>query len=133
VGDPAATPAPAAALDTEANPLDEVSPISAMTARPGEATVETALEAPRAPCLECGGVVGEDGYCTKCGTKAPSPRDHFEESPADWVAGVCDRGLRHVRNEDAMALLADGERAVLVVCDGVSNTDQSEVGSLAAA
>jgi serine/threonine protein phosphatase PrpC len=78
-------------------------------------------------------VVGEDGYCTKCGTKAPSPRDHFEESPADWVAGVCDRGLRHARNEDAMALLADGERAVLVVCDGVSNSDDSDIASLAAA
>ncbi len=131
VGD--ASAAPAAALDTEANPLDEVSPISAVTARPGDATVETAAPGPRAPCLECGGVVGEDGYCTQCGTKAPSARDHFEERPADWVAGVCDRGIRHAVNEDAMALAAEGERAVLVVCDGVSNTDQSEVGSLAAA
>jgi serine/threonine protein phosphatase PrpC len=115
----------------EANPLDDVSPISAVTARPGDATVETA--GPRAPCLECGGVVGEDGYCTQCGTKAPSARDHFEERPADWVAGICDRGIRHAVNEDAMALAVEGERAVLVVCDGVSNTDQSDVASLAAA
>ncbi len=116
-----------------ANPLDDVGPISAVTARPGDATVETAPAATRAPCLECGGVVGEDGYCTQCGTKAPSARDHFEERPADWVAGVCDRGIRHVRNEDAMALAAEGERAVLVVCDGVSNSDDSDIASLAAA
>jgi serine/threonine protein phosphatase PrpC len=128
----AAVPAPAV-LDSEKNPLDDVSPISAVTARSTGATTETVPAADRAPCLECGGVVGEDGYCTKCGTKAPSPRDHFEESPADWVAGVCDRGLRHARNEDAMALLAEGERAVLVVCDGVSNSDDSDIASLAAA
>jgi serine/threonine protein phosphatase PrpC len=133
VGDPAAAAVPAA-LDTEKNPLDDVSPISAVTVGPGGRTAETAPPAAsRAPCLECGGVVGEDGYCTQCGTKAPSPRDHFEEKPADWVAGVCDRGIRHARNEDAMALLADGERAVLVVCDGVSNSDDSDVASLAAA
>lgn len=132
VGDPAAAAVPAA-LDTEKNPLDDVSPISAVTVGPGGHTPETALPAERSPCLECGGVVGEDGYCTQCGTKAPSPRDHFEEKPADWVAGVCDRGIRHARNEDAMALLADGERAVLVVCDGVSNSDDSDVASLAAA
>jgi serine/threonine protein phosphatase PrpC len=118
---------------TGANPLDEISPISAVTARPGDATVETAAAGTRAPCLECGGVVGEDGYCTQCGTKAPSARDHFEERPADWVAGVCDRGIRHARNEDAMALAAEGERAVLVVCDGVSNSDDSDIASLAAA
>jgi serine/threonine protein phosphatase PrpC len=78
-------------------------------------------------------VVGEDGYCTQCGTKAPLPRDHFEDTPASWVAGVCDRGIRHTRNEDAMALLADGDRAVLVVCDGVSNSDDSDIAPLAAA
>jgi serine/threonine protein phosphatase PrpC len=117
----------------EKNPLDDVSPISAVTVGPGGRTAETAPAADRAPCLECGGVVGEDGYCTQCGTKAPSPRDHFEERPADWVAGICDRGIRHARNEDAMALAVEGDRAVLVVCDGVSNATDSDVASLAAA
>ena len=92
------------ALDTEKNPLDDVSPISAVTARSVQATTETAPTAGRPPCAECGGVVGEDGYCTQCGTKAPSARDHFEEQPAPGVAGVCDRGIRHTRNEDAMAM-----------------------------
>ena len=69
-------------------------------------------------CRECGGDVADDGYCTRCGAEADSPRDHFSEQPAAWVAAVCDRGVRHSRNEDAVALdagpepgrLASGER-----------------------
>jgi serine/threonine protein phosphatase PrpC len=71
-----------------------------------------------------------------CGFKAASERDHYREEPAPWVAGVCDRGLKHPRNEDALALAASqepGERAVLVVCDGVSSSIDSDVASLAAA
>jgi len=91
---------------------------------------------PRPPCTACGGEVGEDGYCLTCGAKAQSERDHFREAPASWVAGVCDRGVRHPHNEDAMALHAEDEptpRAVLVVCDGVSSSTGSDVASLAAA
>ncbi|MGC3993193.1 MAG: protein phosphatase 2C domain-containing protein [Propionicimonas sp.] len=84
-------------------------------------------------CPSCGGNVGADGYCQTCGAKAPSPRDHFSEAPAAWVAGVCDRGVQHHRNEDAMALWADGDRAVLVVCDGVSTSVDSDVAAMAAA
>jgi serine/threonine protein phosphatase PrpC len=124
-----ATPAPATG---EANPLDDLSPISAVTVKPATADAGPE-EGVRPPCLECGGAVDGDGYCTQCGTKAPKPRDHFEEQPAPWVAGVCDRGVRHHRNEDAMAMAVDGDRAVLVVCDGVSNTVDSDVASLAAA
>lgn len=74
------------------------------------------------PCTNCGGVVGADGYCETCGTKAPTARDHYTEHPASWVAACCDRGVRHHRNEDATAVAAEqrpGSRAVLVVCDGV--------------
>ena len=77
-----------------------------------------------------------DGYCTECGAKARSERDHFTEHPAVWVAAVCDRGVRHSRNEDAVALDArpePGTHAVLVVCDGVSSSTDSDVASLAAA
>src|SRR5699024_8582478 len=94
------------------------------------------VEPPRPPGAEGGGTIGADLYCQQCGAKAPSPRDHFREAPAPWVAGVCDRGIRHHRNEDAMALAADpepGSRAVLVVCDGVSNAHDSHIASLAAA
>lgn len=88
------------------------------------------------PCQSCGGEVGSDGYCLTCGTLAAKERDHYTEQPADWVAGVCDRGIRHHRNEDASALFAEpepGSRAVLVVCDGVSTSTDSDVASLAAA
>jgi serine/threonine protein phosphatase PrpC len=87
-------------------------------------------------CKSCGGKVSGDGYCDTCGARAPRLRDHFSEHPATWVAAVSDRGIRHTRNEDAMALEADaepGSRAVLVVCDGVSNSIDSDVASLAAA
>ncbi|WP_307855879.1 protein phosphatase 2C domain-containing protein [Nocardioides faecalis] len=110
-------------------------PISAPTRRPA-ASLPDPPEAGRRPCAECGGEVGPDRYCTECGTKAPTERDHFVEQPASWVAGVCDRALRKNRNEDAMALLAGeepGSRAVLVVLDGVSNSIDSDVASLAGA
>lgn len=126
-----AATAPAAAL--VADDVLGSGPISA----PTHMTPVTA-PGPSGPreCLSCGGSVGPDGYCEACGTKAQSERDHFRENPAAWVAGVCDRGLVHSRNEDAMALLgseAPGERAVLVVLDGVSNTDDSHIASLAGA
>jgi serine/threonine protein phosphatase PrpC len=88
------------------------------------------------PCANCGGVVGADGYCETCGTKAPTERDHYTEHPASWVAACCDRGVRHHRNEDATAVAAEqtpGSRAVLVVCDGVSTSLDSDVASLAGA
>lgn len=99
-----------------------------------------AMARPAIPaCASCGGGVGPDGYCEQCGVKALSARDHFRDQAAPWVAGVCDKGVRHHRNEDAMAMLASPDptaadrRAVLVVLDGVSNTDDSQVGSLAGA
>ncbi len=88
------------------------------------------------PCTSCGGVVGADGYCETCGTKALSERDHYTEQPAPWVAACCDKGIRHHRNEDASATAADLEpksRAILVVCDGVSTSLDSDVASLAGA
>ncbi|GAA1435362.1 hypothetical protein GCM10009616_32250 [Microlunatus lacustris] len=103
----------------------------------GATAVDPTAAPPAAPtCTSCGGTVGEDGYCTTCGTKAPSPRDHYVEQPATWVAAVCDRGIRHHRNEDATAVAADpepGSRAVLVVCDGVSTSTDSDVAALAGA
>lgn len=135
--DPAAGPAagPAApVLDYSYSPAS--APISAPT-RINPATAST-VEVKR-PCLDCGGTVGADDYCMACGTKAPRERDHFREEPSGWVAGVCDRGIVHSRNEDAMTLLATGEpprdggRAVLVVLDGVSSSTDSDVASIAGA
>lgn len=89
-----------------------------------------------AQCAECGGDLDEQRYCTTCGTRAPKARDHFVQTPAEWVAGCCDRGVRHAKNEDAMALAAQpspASSATLVVCDGVSSSVGSDVASLAAA
>jgi serine/threonine protein phosphatase PrpC len=90
-----------------------------------------------APCA-CGGSFADDGYCENCGAPAPRARDHVVVTPASWVVGVCDRGIRHRRNEDALALAATGSsigdgRAALVVCDGVSSAPDSDVASMAAA
>jgi serine/threonine protein phosphatase PrpC len=97
---------------------------------------ESDTPAPEPRCPQCGGTFAPDGYCETCGNPRSSARDRFTEQPADWVAGVCDRGRRHAANEDALALAADpdrGGRIVLVVCDGVSNTVHSDEASLAAA
>ncbi|MEO5664547.1 MAG: protein phosphatase 2C domain-containing protein [Nocardioides sp.] len=123
---------------SEPSPMDDLGsgPISRATSQTSAPTAPpTAIPA----CASCGGTVGPDGYCEQCGVKALSPRDHFREQAAPWVAGVCDKGIRHHRNEDAMTMVAspDGtaadRRAVLIVLDGVSNTDDSQIGSLAGA
>jgi serine/threonine protein phosphatase PrpC len=111
-------------------------PGSLPISRPTHLVTEVGEPAARRPCAECGGTVGDDLYCEQCGTKAPSEREHFRESPAQWVAGVCDRGAKRARNEDAMALVASetpGERCVLIVLDGVSSSTDSDVASLAGA
>ena len=79
--------------------------------------------------------ISADGYCESCGRKVRSGRDH-QEIDLGMVAGVTDRGLRHHRNEDAMALAtadaANGPAVVAVVCDGVSTSAHSDQASLAA-
>jgi len=66
----------------------------------------------------------------------PSSRDHAEVDLGP-AAGVSDRGLRHHRNEDAMALSAeqapDGPAVVAVVCDGVSSSARPDEASQAVA
>ncbi len=112
-------------------------PSAAEPAQLSEATVPVLGRAVARPrprsCTECGGEIDDDGYCTQCGAKAPRERDHLELAPAGWVAAVSDRGVRHHRNEDAAAALAEPGRAALVVCDGVSSSADSDVASLAAA
>jgi serine/threonine protein phosphatase PrpC len=85
-------------------------------------------------CQHCGGTILDDGFCGTCGQKASSPRDHWSELPAPWVGGVCDKGIVHAANEDAMALAAtaDGSLAILVVCDGVTSAPHSDRAALAA-
>src|ERR1700683_4688905 len=65
----------------------------------------------------------------------PTP-DHAEVD-LGTAAGVTDRGLRHARNEDALARTSeqtpDGLVVVAVVCDGVSSSPRPDEASDAAA
>jgi len=80
--------------------------------------------------------ISADGFCESCGHRARSGRDH-QEVGLGLVAGVTDRGLRHHRNEDAMALATwvstAGPAVVAVVSDGVSTSARPDDASLAAA
>ena len=82
------------------------------------------------------GAISAEGYCESCGRKVPSGRDHVELN-LELLAGVTDRGLRHPRNEDAMALATTetpaGPVAIAVVCDGVSSSPNPEDASLTGA
>ena len=87
------------------------------------------------PSSPPGGITA-DGYCESCGRKVPTGRDHAELDLGP-LAGVTDRGLRHQRNEDAMALASaqtpSGPVAIAVVCDGVSSSPRPDDASLAGA
>ncbi len=125
--DPAGAPAP-----------ERVQPATqpVVTVRPGVAVAPVDLAALPVVCAACGGQIAADGYCEQCGTPATRPRDHWIDQPVLWVAAVCDKGVRHTRNEDAVAVAAEsapGSFAALVVCDGVSSAPDSDQASLAAA
>jgi serine/threonine protein phosphatase PrpC len=66
----------------------------------------------------------------------PPASDHAEVD-LGTAAGVTDRGLRHSRNEDSMALASqqtpDGLVVVAVVCDGVSSSARPDEASHVAA
>ncbi|MFZ0083512.1 MAG: protein phosphatase 2C domain-containing protein, partial [Trebonia sp.] len=78
---------------------------------------------------------GPDGNCPSCGRKVPVSRDHAEID-LRLLAGVTDRGLRHHRNEDAMALATaagpNGPVVLAVVSDGVSSAPRPDEASLIA-
>ena len=99
-------------------------------------TDDADLDAMPTACAACSAVVAPDGYCEQCGAAAPRRRDHWVDAPATWLAAVCDRGVRHTRNEDAMAVAAvsiPSSLGALVVCDGVSMAPGSDAASLSAA
>jgi serine/threonine protein phosphatase PrpC len=83
-------------------------------------------------CHGCGAAaIGEDGYCESCGLLQPTGRDRVE-AVLPVGAAVSDRGLRHSRNEDAVALAAAGRAVVAVVSDGVSTAPRPDEASMLA-
>ena len=100
---------------------------------PATGSDPVAMDGP-APCVWCSGRVS-DGYCDECGFLQPTGRDHVQ-TRAGGAFGVSDRGLRHKRNEDAMAIRViedDSPHAsgavIAVVCDGVSSSPRSDEAS----
>jgi PPM family protein phosphatase len=71
---------------------------------------------------------------TQCGFRQVAiSNDSIELQPALNLAGASDRGRRHHRNEDSIALkLIDVDTYIIVVCDGVSSSQQPEVASQSA-
>lgn len=81
--------------------------------------------------------IDEDGFCKRCGhDRTHEGRNHFEVIIDQGVAAVSDRGIRHHQNEDFFAIgKANTKEAALalVVCDGVSQSQNPQDGSALAA
>lgn len=90
-------------------------------------------------CGKCGASPEEidaEGYCSNCGFRNQSrENDRIEVICSPNLGGVSDRGLRHHRNEDYLACATvDGtDSYVLVVCDGVSSSQEPDLAAKAAA
>jgi serine/threonine protein phosphatase PrpC len=97
------------------------------------APADGAVTEPTAGHCACGGTFDPDGWCDRCGQRAPSERDHLVVTLSPQLAAVTDKGRHHPRNEDAVALAQAGSRSVLVVCDGVSSATDSDLAAIAAA
>jgi serine/threonine protein phosphatase PrpC len=85
-------------------------------------------------CAACGGKDFDgDGFCTGCGLRFVE-KDRATVDLA-VLAGVTDRGKLYPRNQDAMMLqwLATAASAIVVVCDGVSASDDADVAARVAA
>jgi serine/threonine protein phosphatase PrpC len=121
----------------DATTEERACPACDMPVYPGEGFCEACghhLDTPVRRCTGCGAnAIGEDGYCEQCGLRQPDGTDHVEIEIDGVSAGVSDKGLRHSRNEDAMALAATGDGVAAVVCDGVSSSSRPEDASRIAA
>jgi serine/threonine protein phosphatase PrpC len=78
-----------------------------------------------------------DGFCMECGVKArPRGAQAGATILGPGLAALTDAGLVHARNEDACVLAGPacgGHGTILVVCDGVSNSQAPDIAAAAAA
>jgi serine/threonine protein phosphatase PrpC len=92
-------------------------------------------------CSNCAALLPEDDiYCEECGLRldaepvpAASSDAREELILSAECAGISDRGRKRTRNEDRFAIRPAGDGWVLVVCDGVSSSDDSQRASAIAA
>ena len=123
--EPPAEAAPEAAVET----LPETTEITPLTP-PDPVTPVTPVEEPPPTPPEPQGMLVLGGTPLLAESPEPEPID-----AGYGVAAVCDRGIRHVTNEDATAVAAsdDGTRRIaMVVADGVSTAPRSAEASSAA-
>lgn len=101
--------------------------------------VHTATSVSTAECEKCGAgpqEIDAEGFCSNCGFRREAREsDRFEVTLSSNLGGVSDRGLRHHRNEDFLTLQKVDERnaCVLVVCDGVSSSQEPDQAAKTAA
>src|SRR6185369_9603563 len=87
---------------------------------------------PPTECPGCGGsTFGAEGYCEGCGQRRSAGKDHTELD-LGIIAAATDKGHRHHRNEDAVAIGALADTLVAIVCDGVSSSSRPDTASHAA-
>jgi len=87
---------------------------------------------PPTECPGCGGTAfGAEGYCESCGQRRSAGKDHTELD-LGIIAAATDKGHRHHRNEDAVAIGALADTLVAIVCDGVSSSSRPDTASHAA-
>lgn len=88
---------------------------------------------PAEPRCACGAPLAdadEEGFCNTCGRRVrPRETDHIELEISPDFAAVSDKGIRHDRNEDRFAIRQNETQTILVVCDGVSSSHESEQAS----
>ncbi len=90
-------------------------------------------------CEKCGASpedIDAEGYCSNCGFRNQArENDRIEVICSPNLAGISDRGLRRHRNEDylACAQVESKNAYVLVVCDGVSSSQEPDLAAKAAA
>jgi len=104
----------------------------------GRSLIDGAVRENRAPpCPGCGAgpaAIDANGFCTRCGCeRKPGGRDHLEVCVSARLAGVSDRGNCRHRNEDFLALASAAGGDVLVVCDGVSSSQNADQAAEVAA
>lgn len=105
---------------------------SALTAAP-QGAADKPVD-PKLRCPKCGAgptAIDDDGFCTQCGDRRLKPwRDHFEDVLSAKEAGVSDIGMKYHENQDFFAMgRADSGELIVILCDGVSRSQNSMQGS----